>query len=393
MTWVVAIADSDSYLKWSAATLRRLPSAYTSRQLVIANPVLPSAAQIRAASAGPAEIGSFGAVRRILRSEQPEVVLLAGTGPVVAALLATPELQRADRPVLVTGMPGVSVPASPRAVSLRAGCDLLVVHSRREQAEYAALADQLAPGLRVGLATLPFLADPYLPPAVAAERSDLVFAAQAKVPATRPDREAILLALAETQSAVVKLRAVDGEPQTHRERWPYPVLVDDLARQGRIDPNAIRFSGGSMGAALSVARGLVTVSSTAALEAMAAGVPVLIISDFGVSAELINLVFAGSGCLGTLDDLRAGRFVHPDPAWSMANYFHPAADDDWLAILASLADARAVGPLPRRVAASGSRPTRARRRLRLAVPAAGWRFVRQVRDRRVRGRPRRRRTG
>ena len=88
-----------------------------------------------------------------------------------------------------------------------------------------------------------------------------------------------------------------------------------------------------MAAALNTARGLATVSSTAALEAMAAGVPVLIISDFGVSADLINLVFADSGCLGTLDDLRADRFAQPDPAWSTANYFHPASDNDWLAII------------------------------------------------------------
>ena len=220
-----------------------------------------------------------------------------------------------------------------------------------------------------------------------------MFAAQAKVPETRTDREAILLALAETESPVVKLRATGGEPQTHRELWPYPVLADDLVRQGRVGSNAIRFSGGSMAAALNTARGLATVSSTAALEAMAAGVPVLIISDFGVSADLINLVFADSGCLGTLDDLRADRFAQPDAAWSTANYFHPASDNDWLAIIDRLVAARVAGPLPRRTRPSGSRPARVRRRLRLAVPAAGWRFVRQVRDRTAHGRLRRRRTG
>ena len=343
----------------------------------------------------PAETVSFGAVRRMLRREQPEVVLLACTGPVIAALLAAPELRGTDRPVLVTGMPGVSVPASPRAVTLRAGCDLLVVHSRREQAEYAELADRARP--RHWRSVWPrcrsWRTRPARLRATQAERPDLVFAAQAKVPETRPDREAILLALAETESAVVKLRATGGEPQTHRERWPYPALFDDLVRQGRVGSNAIRFTSGSMAAALNTARGLTTVSSTAALEAMAAGVPVLIISDFGVSADLINLVFADSGCLGTLDDLRADRFAQPDAAWSTANYFHPASDNDWLAIIDRLVAARAAGPLPRRTRPSGSRPARVRRRLRLAVPAAGWRFVRQVRDRTAHGRLRRRRTG
>ena len=67
MTRVIAIADSDSYLKWSVATLRRLPSAYSRRQLMVANPVLPSAAQIRAVSVEPVETLSFGAVGRMLR--------------------------------------------------------------------------------------------------------------------------------------------------------------------------------------------------------------------------------------------------------------------------------------------------------------------------------------
>ena len=45
--------------------------------------------------------------------------------------------------------------------------------------------------------------------------------------------------------------------------------------------------------ALRRSRGLATVSSTAALEAIAMNRPTLIISDFGVSAEMINLVFEG----------------------------------------------------------------------------------------------------
>ena len=35
---VLAIADTDSYLKWSAATLEALPESWESTQLLIANP-------------------------------------------------------------------------------------------------------------------------------------------------------------------------------------------------------------------------------------------------------------------------------------------------------------------------------------------------------------------
>ena len=63
----------------------------------------------------------------------------------------------------------------------------------------------------------------------------------------------------------------------------------------------VTFNQGSMRAALERAGGLVTVSSTAALEAMAAGVPVVMLNDFGVNHTMINTVYAESGCLGTLD--------------------------------------------------------------------------------------------
>ena len=52
---VLAIADTDSYLKWSAATLEALPDFWESTQLLIENPVMPSLAQIRAASKRPVE--------------------------------------------------------------------------------------------------------------------------------------------------------------------------------------------------------------------------------------------------------------------------------------------------------------------------------------------------
>ena len=130
---------------------------------------------------------------------------------------------------------------------------------------------------------------------------------------------------------------------------------------------------------LRTSRGFATVSSTAALEAMAMNRPTLIISDFGVSAEMINLVFEESGCLGTLDDLRSGRLCQAAPRWLEANYFHPAGENNWLELLNQLLEVRAAGqlaPLPRwRDSLRG----RMRRRLRLMIPAALWPYIRRLR--------------
>jgi hypothetical protein len=376
---VLAIADTDWYLKWSAATLQALPGTWESTQLLIENPVMPSAAQIRAACNRQVEVLSHAAVIRRIRLDCPQVVLLACTGPVVAALTAERVFLGRNRPVLVTGLPGISVPATRRAVTSRAACDLLLLHSKREVAEFAEICEQWAAGLTLGLASLPFLPRPTPSPMADAELgTNLVFAAQAKVPVERAERERILLALAETPPAVVKLRAWSEEQQTHRESWSYPEIMADLVAQRRIPADAVTFVGGSMPEVLRTSRGFVTVSSTAALEAMAMNRPTLIISDFGVSAEMINLVFEESGCLGTLDDLRSGRLCQPDPQWLAANYFHPADENNWLDLLQELLTLNAAGQLPPRPRFKASLLGRVRRRLRLIIPPGMWPHLRRL---------------
>lgn len=381
MVRVLAVADTDSYLKWGAATLARLPIGWSERRLVVLrNAVMPSPAQVAAAgtggATGPVQVLGLPALVALLRRERPDVVLLACTGPVLATLARLPALRGRGRPVLVTGLPGISWPASPRAVLLRRSCDLFLVHSHRERAAFTALGGERAPGLAFGLARLPFLPDPApaaspgpaAPPDPAAPTgpgADLVFAPQAQVPADWTDREAVLRGLAAAPPVLVKLRAGSGEQQTHRETHPYDQLWAGLVARGEVPADAVRFGTGAMADALAGARGLVTVSSTAALEAVAAGLPVLVVDDFGISAELINLVFAGSGCTGPLAALAAGDLRRPDPAWLTANYLHPAEDEDAVDLLTALVDRRARAGLP--VPAAPAPVRLVRQSLRLAL--------------------------
>ncbi|MEO5874555.1 MAG: DUF6716 putative glycosyltransferase, partial [Streptosporangiaceae bacterium] len=241
----------------------------------------------------------------------------------------------------------------------RSSADLFVVHSDREVADFQVIA---AGHGSVGRATLPFLA----PLPGAAVRDRVVFATQAKVPVLRAERERVLSALAALAerrpdlSVVVKLRARAEEQQTHREVLHY----ETLWRAMPVDHDLLTFDAGPMREQLAHAAGFVTVSSTAALEAIAAGVPSLVLQDFGVSAEMINVVFAGSGLLGTLEHLAAAEFRTPSAAWCAANYFHDAAADDWIDRLTCLAHAE-LPPAPRVI--SGPLP-RIRARLRFANP-------------------------
>ncbi|MFB9207869.1 DUF6716 putative glycosyltransferase [Nonomuraea spiralis] len=379
---VLAVADSDSYLKWAACLLDDLPAGCETELVVVRTPIAPSAEQIAAAVGGRAAppVLSARSLRRLAERTRPDAILVGCTGPVVDVLVADVLAGLRPRPVFVSGLPGISVPATEKAWLFRSGCDLFVVHSEREVAEFSGLAARLGGGGAVGLARLPFLR----PGAAAGIGDRIVFATQAKVPRAREERERVLLSLAELAArrpgleVVVKLRALEHERQTHNERHHYQRLWREMGEPGRLS-----FAAGSMHEQLSRAAGFVTVSSTAALEAIAMGVPSLVLGDFGVNAEMINLVFEGSGLLGTLDELALGDFRTAEPGWCEANYFHPAGRDDWARLLTGLAAAGEREPARSLLDGPEHAAARRRARLRVEVPPtmlrAGYRAKRRVR--------------
>ncbi|MEU7694170.1 hypothetical protein OHB01_33075 [Microbispora hainanensis] len=400
MTRLLAVADSDSYLKWAAGLLDATPEDWVTDMAVVRTPITPSAAQIAAAVSGTRAQGeglpqvlAARQLRRAAERFRPDAVLLACTGPVVDALAAETLAGLRPRPVLVSGLPGISVPATEKAWLFRSGCDLFVVHSGREVAEFSEIGARLGGGGAVALARLPYLDLLARGPAARTPdgvRDRVVFATQAKVPRRREERERILLALAELGKArpdldvVVKLRARDDERQTHNERHHYERLWTVMEAEGRVPAGAVRFAAGPMHEHLSRAAGFVTVSSTAALEAIAGHVPLLVLSDFGVSAEMINLVFDGSGCLGTLDDLVKADFRVPAGEWCRANYFHDPSAGDWTGRVAALVAAARAGTLePARSLLDGPGHAAARRRarLRLEVPPKVLRYGYRARRR------------
>ncbi|NLT53070.1 MAG: hypothetical protein GXX79_00565 [Actinomycetales bacterium] len=389
-----AVADSDSYLKWAAGLLSTVPGHWDRRLEVVRSPIAPSPSQIADAVAATAfedrEVPqvTLREFRRTVLAAAPDAVLLACTGPVVDALIRELSEVRAHL-VLVTGLPGISIPATVKAWLYRGATDLFVVHSRREVRDFDALRRMLSATGTVGLATLPFLSAVPASAAGAGDRRSVVFAPQAKVPRDADDRVRILHALADLALArsdldvVVKLRARTGEEQTHRETDGYDLLWNDLVAQGTVTDGCLGFETGPMAEHLLRAAGFVTVSSTAAVEAMAQRVPLLVLDDFGVSGRMINKVFEGSGCLGSLGDLRAARFRLPAPEWLADNYFHPPEENDWMDRLAALVEARRAGDLaPAQSLLDGRHhwAARVRSRNRLTLRPSTLRFVSRVRS-------------
>ena len=166
---ILAIADSDSHVKWGAALLGQVPDDWQRSLVVLASPVLPSGAQLVAALNDTADsidaplILDLAALAVRIAALKPDVVLLSLRGSLVTVVVRAISGAVVVRPVIVSGLPGISIPATTRAIAHRAQVDLFVLHSRREVREFAALAAQMGIDMHFGLSTLPFLPLTVLP--------------------------------------------------------------------------------------------------------------------------------------------------------------------------------------------------------------------------------------
>lgn len=323
---VAAIADADSFVKWAGALVDALVDVDAfagARADAARGQPRPGARRARRYLLPDAVRLGFDEVSGWLRRTRPDVVVLAGRGPFVRLIMT--EIDRVEhRPVVVSGLPGISIPAQRGAVLYRRHADLVVV----PLATRAACLPRASPEGSASMwssPTLPYARADHRP---GAGGTDLVFAAQAIVPREREDRQFMAGILRQPQppdpidGSRRRARREHGEEETHFERAAYTDLLRD-------PPANLIVSHAPMREALATAEGLVTVSSTSAIEAIAMGLPVIALDTFGVSKSNLNTVFTGSGLLGGAADVVARRFRHPSSTWREQNYFHDESASTW----------------------------------------------------------------
>jgi len=382
---ILAIADSDSYLKLATSFLHRLGPEWDRKIYLARTPVMPTEQQIAAAFEGtdldPSALTVIQLSALNADTVEQDVVFASATGPVVAEIysrILRTEPVAGRRTALISALPGVAYPATKKGWNYRRAGDAFICHSHAEARDFSYMTE-LHEGHQptIMVSKLPFLNSAGFPPAKERQINRLVFAPQAKVPETEQQRESILLALEKASQmnpgleVLIKLRAKAGEPQTHMENYPYDSLFENLQAQKLISPESkIRFDTGSMSEALVPGSALLTVSSTAALESIDRGLPTMVLSDFGVSTQMINTVFTASGIIGTLDDVVAQNFGEPSKAWLRENYFH-RMDRSFIQSLEVLAQRARAGKLrtdPEILAFIRRQPLRHRLRTTLPTP-------------------------
>ncbi|MFE9608621.1 DUF6716 putative glycosyltransferase [Streptomyces sp. NPDC006012] len=333
---VAVLADSDTRWKWGALTATRIAghpaepdgSGIQLDGYLLRGRATPTARQLREVGVHADSLREVTAVEflRAMDQESYDVLVLALVGGGVQAImhgLKKAWEDRTDRPVVVTGYVGVVYEKLADGLLLRHGADLVLANSRQDADRFRAVYEGVgADSSSVTEVALPFLGGtPYAgEPAPAGEPGGrpytVVFAAQPSVPDSRKDRTYLLDRLIRHAQAfpdrevLLKLRSRPGEHTTHIEELPYQKLA-----QSRELPANFQLVYGHMGEVLDRTDLMVTISSTAALEALHRRIPTVVLTDLGVREVLGNHHFVGSGCLASWDQLDAGHRPEPEPGW------------------------------------------------------------------------------
>ncbi|MFF1687653.1 MULTISPECIES: DUF6716 putative glycosyltransferase [unclassified Streptomyces] len=322
---VAVLADSDTRWKWGALTARRIsPDESPLNGFLLRGRATPTPRQLDEVGVRADSLDEVTAVEFLRRMEQEadryDVVVLALVGGAVQAMLhglARAWQGRAKRPVVVTGYVGVVYEKLADGLLLRHGADIVLANSRHDADRFRAVYEGVdADASSVTECALPFLGGtPY------EEKHDpytVVFAAQPSVPDNPADRAYLLKRLVgharlhPEREVLLKLRSKPGEHTTHIEEAPYQKLAQRI--DGALPAN-FRLVYGHMGEVLDRTDLLVTVSSTAALEALHRRIPTVLLTDLGVREALGNHHFTGSGCLASWDQLDAGHLPKADEEW------------------------------------------------------------------------------
>jgi hypothetical protein len=349
---VEVVADSDSRWKWGATLAPRLAPDGSARvhATLLEGRSSPNLRQLNDVGVEPASLrrASLGETVTRLADSDAAVVVLACIGGAVQTLLhglAHVWAGRRARPVVVTGYVGLVYEKVVDGLLGRAGADVLLANSAADAERFRAILAAAGAGPESVIQTaLPFLGGaPYDATVAGRDRPfTLTFATQPGVPETRAERRYALLQAIEhahrhpERQVVVKLRGRVGERTTHVEPHHYASLLPDRDR-----PPNLEFVYGAMGPVLDRTDLLVTVSSTAAVEAMHRGIPTGVLVDFGVREALGNQLFLGSGALTSWRALHEGARPSVDPEWARRNGV--VDEDPYSAAAARVAELTAAG--------------------------------------------------
>lgn len=284
-----------------------------------------------------------------------EVVVLMLPGIQVTALLERMQalyVALDDRsrpfPVTVSGFFGLTLNNVAAGYVYRSGIDVLAINHEADHVTFTSLAANLGLNNRnlvtAGLGMLPAAPEPMREGPI--ER--VLYADQPTVPNSYAKRRYVYERLVRyaiqhpDREVLLKPRHRPEEGTFHKGGAHTESIVRDLGAL----PKNFSLTYEPISNQVATTDLLITVSSTAAIEALGAGCRVAFVADLGVEGSLMNEQLVYSGLTRTFDQLEADNFGTPEPEW-FEQYF-PAGRD--------VSPAAAIVGRVSELLASGERP-------------------------------------
>jgi hypothetical protein len=322
----ILVAAFDSQLKWAGTIRRALELRGVACRVVVPSDIRHAVSDAQLAEYSGAAVSYLPWDELITASLNVDVIVLAIQGPQVRRfchdLYDVVTTTGATPPVTVSGWVGVIIEKITAGYLERYATDVVAVNSRSDLATFTAVAASLnLPTGNMLLSGLPLLSGDLRKAPEQTPITTVMFADQPTVPQTRADRLYIyerLIAYANAhpdRSVVLKPRHRIGEDTFHKMKFHPEVLLSGT----RTPPNfSIDYT--PISERLADLDLMLTVSSTAALEAVGAGVRTAFIADLDVREQLGNHIFLNSGLLRTFDQVERDDIGVPTPEW-LDDYF------------------------------------------------------------------------
>lgn len=279
------VAAFDSQLKWCSRIRDELESRGFESSVVVPD-VRSALSPGQIAAAGFTGVDAVSWDELLEQALAADAVVCSLSGPFTKALLfdlaERLEGSTSPGPVVVTGWVGIIIDRITGGYLDRCGSDVVAVNCGDDLAHFRRTARALQmPDDNLLLAGLPFLSPEPAPPRTQVRR--LLLADQPTVPATEADRRFLYAGAVEYARAhpdrevIIKPRHRPEEDTLHKMRYHPAVLLagEDLPPNLRIDYTSIA-------ELLPEVDLLVTMSSTACLEALDQGGRVALVLDLGV---------------------------------------------------------------------------------------------------------------
>ncbi len=287
-----------------------------------------------------AEIGfdhqfESGPLRKILNNQslsKYQAVMLSLKGPEiyqVMSVLSDVEWPYPCRPVFFGGYCGIVYEKFAIGLLARQPLDVFFVNSKHDYDLFHSMLAEygICDVSNIKLTGLPLLDLSHNLPFPSENRKikNLLFAGQPTVPESLTERTCVVHFLIEycekypDRNVYLKPRHRPNQDSVHKTLFHYQRIMESISKKRTLPPN-LQLTYESILHLLDRVDFCLTVSSTAAFEAVNKGVNVGFLMDFGVREDYGTTYFASSGCAVNFNSLLADKQIKPNLSWWSDRY-------------------------------------------------------------------------